>query len=76
MRNTPYLHLIEGIEHPDLCFFYFVFNPLEVSEHFVLLPHGVDPGVLGEVVDKDHVISVSAECSRLSRSPYIGVNYI
>ena len=57
-------------------FFDFVLEFLEVSEHFALLPHRVDPGVPGEVVNEERVISVSAECSRLSQSPYVGVNYV
>ena len=57
-------------------FFDFVLKCLEVSEHFALLPHWVDPGVPGEVVDKEHIISASAECSRLCRSPYIGMDYV
>ena len=28
----------------------------EVSEHFALMPHRVDPGVLGEVEDEEHLI--------------------
>ena len=47
---------------------------LEVSEHFALLPHWIEPRVSGEVIDEDYVISTSAECRRLGRSPYIGVN--
>ena len=54
-------------------FFDFVLECLEVSEQFTLLPHWVDPGVSGEVVNEEHVISASAECSRLCRSPYIGM---
>ena len=57
-------------------FFDFVFKSLDVSEHFALLPHRVDPGVLGEVVDEEHIISASTECSRLCRSPYIGMDYV
>ena len=57
-------------------FFDFAFEFLEVSEHFALMPHRVDLGVLGEVVDEEHVISASAECCRLSRSPYIGMTYV
>ena len=56
--------------------FDFVLECLEVFEHFALLPHWVDPGVPGEVVDEEHVISASAECSRLCRSPYIGMDYV
>ena len=37
-------------------FFDFVFKPLEVSQHFTLLPHRIDPGVPGEVVDEEHVV--------------------
>ena len=46
--------------------FDFAFEFLEVSEHFALLPHRVDPSVLGEVIDEEHVVSASAECSRMS----------
>ena len=57
-------------------FFDFDFKPLEVSEHFTLLPHRVEPRVPGEVVDEEHVISASAECSRLRWSPYVGMDYV
>ena len=57
-------------------FFDFVFKFLEVFEHFALLPHRVDVGLSGEVVDEEHVISASAECSRLRRSPYVGMDYV
>ena len=53
-------------------FFDFAFKSLEVSEHFAIMPHRVDRGVRGEVVDEAHIISASAECCRLSRSPYVG----
>ena len=56
--------------------FGFDFEFLEVSEHFALLSHRVDPSVPGEVIDEEHVVSASAECSRLSRSPYVGMDYI
>ena len=56
--------------------FDFVLECLEVFEHFALLSHWVDPGVPGEVVDEEHVISASAECSGLCRSPYIGMDYV
>ena len=39
-------------------------------------PHRVDPGVSGEVVDEEHVISASVECSHLTRSPYVGMEYV
>ena len=52
-------------------FFDFGFKPLEVSEHFALLSHRIDPGVPGEVVDERDIISASAECGYLGRSPYI-----
>ena len=61
---------------PTSRLFYFAFDFLEVSEHFTLLPHRVDPGVPGEVIDEEHVISASVECSRLSRFPYVGMNYV
>ena len=41
-----------------------------------LVPHGIDPSVSGEVVDKRYVISTSVECGYLSRSPYVGVDYV
>ena len=56
---------------PTRRFFDFGFEPLEVSEHFALLSHEIDPGVLGEVVDERDIISASAECDYLGRSPYI-----
>ena len=49
----------------------FVFEPLEVSEHFALLSHWVDPGVPGEIIDERDIVSASAECSYFGRSPYI-----
>ena len=61
---------------PTSRLFYFAFEFLEVSEHFALFPHRVDPGVPGVVVDEEHVISASTECSRLSWSPYVGMNYV
>ena len=42
--------------------FDFTFEILEVSKHFTILPHWVDPGVPGLVVDKEHIISVEYEC--------------
>jgi hypothetical protein len=47
------------------------FELLEVSEYFTLLPHWVDPGVPGKIVNKRDIISASAECTYLGRSPYI-----
>ena len=47
--------------------FDFAIEFLEVTEHFALLPHWVDLGVPGEVVDEENVISASAECSHLCR---------
>ena len=61
---------------PTSCLFDFAFEFLEMSEHFALLLHRVDPRVPGEVVDEEQVILASAECSRLSRSPYVGMDYI
>ena len=49
---------------------------LDVSQHFALMLHRVDPGVPGEAVDEEHVISASTECSHLSRPPYIGMDYV
>ena len=37
-------------------FFDFTLEFLEVYEHFALMPHRVDPGVLGEVEDEEHLI--------------------
>ena len=54
----------------------FILEFLEVSEHFTLLPHQIDPSVPRKVVDEEHVISASAECSRLRRSPYVGMDYV
>ena len=56
--------------------FDFAFEFLEVSEHFTLLPHWVDPSVPGVVVDEEHVVSASTECSHLSRYPYVGMDYV
>ena len=56
--------------------FDFALEFLEVSEHFSLRPHRVDLDVPGEVVNEEHVISASAECGRLSQSPYVGMDYI
>ena len=61
---------------PNNRLFDFAFEFLEVSKHFALLSHRVDPGVPGVVIDEEHVISASAECSRLSRSPYVGMDYV
>ena len=57
-------------------FFDFALEFLEVSEHFALIPHRIDLGVLGEVVDEEHVILASTECCCLCRSPYIGMDYV
>ena len=51
--------------------FSFGFELLEVSKHFTLLPHRVDPGVPGKIVNKRDIVSASAECTYLGRSPYI-----
>ena len=56
---------------PACSLFSFGFELLEVSEHFTLLPHRVDPGVPGKIVNKRDIISASAECTYLGRSPYI-----
>ena len=52
-------------------FFDFTLEFLEVSEHFALMPHRVDPCVPGEVIDERDVISASSECGYLGRSLYI-----
>ena len=52
---------------PTCGFFDSVLKCLEVFEHFVLLPYGVDPGMLGEVVNERDIISTTTECFRLSR---------
>ena len=57
-------------------FFDFALEFLEVSEHFALIPHRIDPGVPREVVDEEHVISASAKCCSLRRSPYVGMDYV
>ena len=57
-------------------FFDFGSEPLEVSEHFSLLSHRVDPGVLGELTNGRDVISVSAECGYLGWSPCISMGDI
>ena len=49
----------------------FVFEPLEVFEHFTLLPHRVDPGVPGEVVDECEIVAAIFECCGLGWSPHI-----
>ena len=41
---------------PTSCHFDFVFEFLEVSKHFTLLSHCIDPGMFGEVVDEEHII--------------------
>ena len=61
---------------PTSGFFDFALEFLEVSEHFALMPHQVDLGIPGEVIDEEHVISASAECSRLHWSPYVGMDYV
>ena len=57
-------------------FFDFAFKFLKVSEHFTLLSHRVDPGVHGEVIDEEHVVSAFVEYGHLSWSPYVGMQYI
>ena len=37
-------------------FFDFALEFLEVCKHFALIPHRVDPGVPGEVVNEEHVV--------------------
>ena len=49
--------------------FDFAFEFFEVSEHFALLPQWVNPGVSRVVIDKEHVISASAECSQSEPAP-------
>ena len=56
------------------CFFDFIFKCLKVFEHFILLSHGVDLGLHGEVIDERHIISASVKCSHLSWSPYVKVD--
>ena len=54
-------------------FFDFVLECLEMSEHFTLLPHWVDSGVPGEVVDEGDEISAPAKTNVLCQPPYIGM---
>ena len=47
-----------------------------MGEHFALLLHREDPRVAQVVVDEGDVVAASAERRRLSRSPYVRVDYI
>ena len=51
--------------------FDFVLELMEVREQFTFLAHGINPGVLGEVVDERYIISITTKCCRLGWSPYI-----
>ena len=51
-------------------------EPLEVREHFALLLHREDPRVARVVIDEGDVVAASAERRRLSRSPYVRVDYL
>ena len=55
---------------PTCSFFDLGFEPLDVSEHFSLLSHKIDPGGPGEVFDEHDIIMTSAECGYLGRPPY------
>ena len=56
-------------------FFDLSFELLKVGEHFALLHHQEDPRVARVVVDEGDVVAASAEHRRLSRSPYVRVDY-
>ena len=58
------------------CLFDFVFEFLEVWEHFTLLPHMKDLGVPREVVNEHHIVSATTECCRLGWAPCIWMYYI
>ena len=60
---------------PTSRLFDFAFEFLELFEHFDILPHRVDPSVPRVAFNEEHVISVYAECGRLSRFLYIEMNY-
>ena len=55
----------------DICIGYIRNWPLEMSEYFALLSHRIGSGVPREVVDERDIISASAVCGYLGRSPYI-----
>ena len=61
---------------PTNGFFDFIHKILELSEHFALLSHWVDPGMSREVIGKRDIILASAECGYPCRSPYIRVDYL
>ena len=56
---------------PTHSFFDFGFEILEVTEHFAFLPHRVDAGMHGEVLNECNIVSAPAECGYLDRSPCI-----
>ena len=47
-----------------------------MGEYFALLLHRIYPRVARVVVDEGDVVAASAERRRLSRSPYIQVDYV
>ena len=47
-----------------------------MGEHFALLLHREDPRIARVVVDEGDVVAASAERRRLSRSPYVRVDYV
>ena len=73
---VPWWRFVEYdvLTHSDI--FDFVFKLLEVCEHFTLLPHRKDLGVLGEVVDERDVVSTSTECDRLSLPMHMNVLFL
>ena len=61
---------------PTCGFFDFVFKPSEVSKHFIILPHRINPGMPGEVVDEHDIILATTKCCHLGWSPHIWMYYI
>ena len=66
----------KSLDMPTYGFFDFTLKFLEMSKHFALLPHKVDPSVPREVVDERDIISASAKCGCLCRSPNVKVDYV
>ena len=54
---------------PTYAFFNFIFEPLEVVEHFAHLFHRVELGMPGEVTDERDIISATTECCRFELIP-------
>ena len=61
---------------PTGFFFNSTIELLEVGEHFILLLFREDPCVARVVIDEGDVVAASAERRRLSRSPYVRVDYV